>query len=335
MPRRQKLQLDVVLVEKLPQGSHGLLQQGNGICVILHGLTELGHLFVPQHQGLCHVFLGFLDLGLQHLNLIAEALLLVGQMLNALPSLVDGIVEVLHVVRVLAVRVLAPVAMLNVGLLLGTQDLHHLVDGHDHLVEVASGLDPRSELCEVEVVKAPGQTGQALVGLARPLGGRAVMSDRRQLHEGRRGVRKSLHSLRARQDLDGLAHALQLHDVQAAAVVPLRGLDLATILRLGEELLVGLELRLGVVLQLLALGELLQLRGVVGLLLRQGRLQGIEFLLLRRHEFLEGLLRIRLLGVCLLQVAGESLVHAFEDALDLGGLRGIIAEGIVAELRSA
>mmetsp|Transcript_81261 Transcript_81261/g.228911 ORF Transcript_81261/g.228911 Transcript_81261/m.228911 type:complete len:389 (+) Transcript_81261:1087-2253(+) len=161
------------------------------------------------------------------------------------------------------------------------------------------------------------------------------MCDGRELDEGRGGGLEDLLGVLVRQDLDGLAHALQLHGAQAAALVPLGGLDLAAFLRHGEELLIGRQLRLGGILQLLALGELLQLRGVVGLLLLQGRLQGLEFLLLRRHEFLEGLLRIRLLGVRLLQVAGEGVVHAFEDALDLRGLRRIVAEGVVAGLRGA
>mmetsp|Transcript_120857 Transcript_120857/g.385936 ORF Transcript_120857/g.385936 Transcript_120857/m.385936 type:complete len:453 (+) Transcript_120857:898-2256(+) len=220
--------------------------------------------------------------------------------------------------------------MLDVGLLLRTQDLHHRVERRDDLVEVPSGLQRGREPRKVEVVEAVGEACQPLIGALA-----ARVAAAAELQEGRRGLAEGVEGIRARQDLDSLAHALQLHGAQAAALVPLLGFDLARRLRLIEELLVGVQLCLGGIKQLLALSEGHALGGMVELLLFQRLLQGFQLPHLRGHQLLESLLRVGLLGIGLLQVAGEGVVHAFEDALDLGGLRGIIAEGIVAELRSA
>mmetsp|Transcript_132651 Transcript_132651/g.424514 ORF Transcript_132651/g.424514 Transcript_132651/m.424514 type:complete len:343 (-) Transcript_132651:909-1937(-) len=224
--------------------------------------------------------------------------------------------------------------MLDVGLLLRTQDLHHRVDRNDDLVEVASCFDLRSELCEAEVVEAAGQAGQLLVDVPT-LVGRAMVSKRRELDKRCRGIGERLHGIRAGQDLDGLVHSLQLHGAQTSALGPLAGLDLASCLSLIEELLIGLQLCLRGIHQLLALCQGLRLLGLVKLLLLQGGLQRLQLSQLCGHEFLEGLLRISLLGVSLLGVTDKGVVHALQDALDLRGLRRIVAEGIVADLRCA
>ena len=66
------------------------------------------------------------------------------------------------------------------------------------------------------------------------------------------------------------------------------------------------------------------------------RLEGaLERLLLRGlglHQLLEALLLLGLVDVGLLEVGGEAVVHALEDALDLGGLRRVVAERVVGDL---
>ena len=76
----------------------------------------------------------------------------------------------------------------------------------------------------------------------------------------------------------------------------------------------------------------LGLGGVVALLRLERGLQGRLLGPLRRHELLVGLLRVRLLGVVLLDVHGEGVVHALQDALDLRRLGRVVAERVVAHL---
>mmetsp|Transcript_76927 Transcript_76927/g.170393 ORF Transcript_76927/g.170393 Transcript_76927/m.170393 type:complete len:396 (+) Transcript_76927:872-2059(+) len=226
--------------------------------------------------------------------------------------------------------------MLDVGLLLLSKERNHRVDGSDDLVEVTGGLHLSSKLHEVQGPVAPGQSAQLREGLVTAAPGDSVAAGAGcQLQEGRRGILEDLRRLGAREELDGTAHACKLLGAELHALRPLTRLHLAGVLRVREELLVSLELRFRVVEEKLAIRELLRLRRFVIVLLLERHLQSIELLLLRGHQLLERLLRVRLLSVRLFQVRGESVVHAPEDALDLRGLRGVIPEGVLGDLHRA
>mmetsp|Transcript_20737 Transcript_20737/g.54952 ORF Transcript_20737/g.54952 Transcript_20737/m.54952 type:complete len:464 (+) Transcript_20737:941-2332(+) len=238
--------------------------------------------------------------------------------------------EVAHLVLVLVLGSLAPVAVLYVILLLLAQKRDHVVNGDDDLVKVAAGLHRIGNLRDAE---AMGQARQLLElvegGVAHGrhrVGGRDVLAE---LDERGRGVGEDRPGLLAAHDLDRLADAHQLLGAEAGALGPLRGLQLALRLGLLEEDLVRLELSLGVVLERLPVREGLALRGVIALLSLKRQLQGRELGLLGRQELLEGLLRVGLLGVVLLDVHGEGVVHALQDALDLSRLGSIVAEWVV------
>mmetsp|Transcript_24956 Transcript_24956/g.54244 ORF Transcript_24956/g.54244 Transcript_24956/m.54244 type:complete len:393 (+) Transcript_24956:1088-2266(+) len=176
-----------------------------------------------------------------------------------------------------------------------------------------------------------GELRQTLAGPLTALGGRQRSGgDGAELEEGGGGTGEGLLGLLAGEYLDGFADTSQLLGAEAASLAPLLGLHLAGTLRLLEELLVGVELRLGGIQELLALGESLALLGFESRLGLVRLLQGCELLQLSAHQSLEGLLAVSLLGICLLQVAGEGVIHALQDALDLGGLGGIIAERVLA-----
>mmetsp|Transcript_45352 Transcript_45352/g.140875 ORF Transcript_45352/g.140875 Transcript_45352/m.140875 type:complete len:263 (+) Transcript_45352:525-1313(+) len=161
------------------------------------------------------------------------------------------------------------------------------------------------------------------------------MRSGRQLQERGRGVLEGLRGLGAGEDGDGLVEALELLRAQARALRQLPGLLLARVLGLGEEGLVGLELGLRVVLCRLAVGQTLALVSLIGRLLQQCALERRQFRTLRGHKLLEALLLLRLLHVGLLQVSREGIIHALQDALDLRGLRRVVAEGVARDLRGA
>mmetsp|Transcript_78316 Transcript_78316/g.162709 ORF Transcript_78316/g.162709 Transcript_78316/m.162709 type:complete len:244 (+) Transcript_78316:1082-1813(+) len=152
--------------------------------------------------------------------------------------------------------------------------------------------------------------------------------------EGVVGAIEDLGCLWCGQDLDGLANPSEFLSAKAGSLGPFLALGLAAFLGLSKESLVGFKLGLRVIQDLSALGELLTLRRLVGGLTLQGGLQGLGLLQLGRHQSLKGLLGISLLGRVLLQITDESVVHALQDTLDLGGLGSIVAEGVVLDLGS-
>merc|ERR1719231_1912290 len=112
------------------------------------------------------------------------------------------------------------------------------------------------------------------------------------------------------EDRNCLIDARELLGPNAGPLRPLNRLRLASFLGLREELLVGFELDLQVFQLLLAVRELLDHLRLLLVELHVGVLERLELVLLRRDELLEGLLLLRFLPVLLLELRGESVVHA-------------------------
>mmetsp|Transcript_92728 Transcript_92728/g.271468 ORF Transcript_92728/g.271468 Transcript_92728/m.271468 type:complete len:712 (+) Transcript_92728:16-2151(+) len=318
----------VPLVEA-PQRQDRLREQLHGLHVVPQRLRQGRLVVVPHLKLLGHLLLRLVDVPLERADVALQLPLLVAHATKRAVGLLYVALEVCHVVAVLLLAPLAPVSVRDVVLLLLPQQRDHLVDGRDDLVKVAARRDLRRQRRETAAVVLSGQPLQMRRG-----GHRAAAAAGGDLQEARGGVDKRGLGLRAREDLYRPPDPRQLLGAQARALAPLQGLALAAGLRLPEEGLVGLELRLGVVRELHGLGQLLRLVGLVQSLLVQGQLKGLHLRALCGHEVLEGLLRLRLLGVGLLHVHDEGVVHALEDALDLRGLRRIVAKGIVGNLSS-
>mmetsp|Transcript_57555 Transcript_57555/g.160258 ORF Transcript_57555/g.160258 Transcript_57555/m.160258 type:complete len:567 (+) Transcript_57555:479-2179(+) len=330
----------VALVERR-QKDDGLVQQGDGIHVVFERLAEFLGLFVPQLQRYRHLVLGSADCLLQRSNLATQVVRLVLHTLDRIRGLANRVAEVLHVVRVFVLAALATVAVRDVVLLLPPEDLDHTVDGHDHRVEMPARFDtPR----DVQELRGSGRAMQLGRGLPEPRARRSASprgqgvpprgpgTDGFELQQRGRGVLEDTLGNGAREHVDGLRNALELLGAEARPLRPLRGSAPAGGRRLRKKRLVRLELRLCVVAALLALGEVLRFRGLVAAMQGQRRLQCSVFRLLRGHEPVECLLLLGLLGVGLLQGAGEGVVQALENALDPRGLRGVVTEWILRDL---
>mmetsp|Transcript_76986 Transcript_76986/g.198253 ORF Transcript_76986/g.198253 Transcript_76986/m.198253 type:complete len:569 (-) Transcript_76986:348-2054(-) len=319
----------VVLVE-LVEGHNRSLEKLDGGIVVLQGLLELGVLLVPHLRHLPQLRLGVLDVVLELVSLGLQLVLHALHALDILLRLGLGVVKVLELVLVFLGGPLAAITMRDILLLLLAQRPDHVVDHGDYLVEVAAGLCRHSDAAEARAAEARSQRPQLLVraGAAALAGA----SRSRELQQRRAGVGEDSLRLRARQDLLGLGNAHELLRAQPGAHGPLLGLDPAALLRVLEEDLVRLQLRLGVIAQRRSLRQLLCLVCLVALVPFKCLLQRGQLILLRRHELLVRLLLPSLLAVALLDITGECVVHAFQDALDLRRLRRVVPKRVVAHL---
>merc|ERR1719409_217606 len=196
-------------------------------------------------MGLLHLRFRGLDGLNQHVDLFLQLLLLATQALERRLGLLDGMVQVLHVVFVLVLRALAAVPVCNVLGLLLAEVRDHLINGNDHLVEMSAQLSLGGECREGWVLLAEVfENGNGLL---------AVLADgySLDLHEGGGGVGEDLLGLRTVQDGLRSGDALELLGAEARARGPVCGQRLAGALRVLEEDLVGLELLFSIIAELL------------------------------------------------------------------------------------
>mmetsp|Transcript_121299 Transcript_121299/g.350277 ORF Transcript_121299/g.350277 Transcript_121299/m.350277 type:complete len:643 (+) Transcript_121299:157-2085(+) len=317
------------LVE-LRQCRDGRLDDLDRALIVVQCAHESFMLLIPQRQHLLQLLLRLLDVVPVAIDLLLDICDAAFEAIDLGGGLLDIVVEVLHVVLVFRCAALTPVPVVDVLLLLFTQFYDHLVNGSHDLVEVPTNLDLGGEAAELQAAIPSSHLAQASVGLGGdPPRGTSAVRSRSKLYQRGGGTVEHLCVLRIAQDLKRLVNAEQLFSPQARPQRPVLGLLLASLLRRREELLVRLELHLRIVALRLAIGQELHLLGPVAFVLLKRLRQAPVLVLFRLHKLLEGLLLLAFFGIVLLEVCRKAVVQAFQNALDLRGLRRVVAEGVV------
>mmetsp|Transcript_9447 Transcript_9447/g.19441 ORF Transcript_9447/g.19441 Transcript_9447/m.19441 type:complete len:280 (+) Transcript_9447:920-1759(+) len=227
--------------------------------------------------------------------------------------------------------------MVVLFLLLVLEPEDHLLDGVDDLVEGALLLrgELRGELLHGTGVGHPGLLAQQIEGLLELRHGQLQqgcggLHRRRRWHRVRGRLRA--HARNLRQNLHGGLDGLDLVGAGLGALGPLHLLDVAGLLRVGECLLIGVEVVLRVTairlrLVLLRLGVAMD-----RLLLRPRGVLGVPQLFARLLRELESVQGVRLLRVHLRQLVVElepQLFQQFDHALGFEAIPLHVA-GVVA-----